>query len=176
MPSSRGSSQTRDLLCLLHCKQILCCWATNEAHIHSRSLQSTWRYTGRKYESVYYFRSDQSLSCVWLFATPWIAVHQASLSITNSWSSLRLTSVESLMPSSSYVIGLFHLRIFFLLISHNNLFLKPKINETKKDWLAILGHTLAQMTYFLNIAVCSCRATTFVFPSEASCLWILIPF
>ena len=45
-------------------------------------------------------RSDQSLSHVRLFVTPWIAAHQASLSITNSRSSLRLTSIESVMPSS----------------------------------------------------------------------------
>ena len=44
-------------------------------------------------------RSDQSLSRVRLFATPWITARQASLSITNSRSSLRLTS-ESVMPSS----------------------------------------------------------------------------
>ena len=41
------------------------------------------------------FSSVQSLSRVWLFATPWIAAHQASLPITNSWSSLRLTSINS---------------------------------------------------------------------------------
>ena len=40
-------------------------------------------------------RSDQSLSHVQLFATPWIAARQASLFIINSWSSLRLTSIES---------------------------------------------------------------------------------
>ena len=51
------------------------------------------------------FRSVQSLSCVRLFATPWIAAHQASLSITNSWSSLRLTSIESVMPSSHLILG-----------------------------------------------------------------------
>ena len=45
--------------------------------------------------------SVQSLSHVWLFATPWIAACQASLSITNSWSSLKLTSIESVMPSSN---------------------------------------------------------------------------
>ena len=45
-------------------------------------------------------RSDLLLSHVWLFATPWIAARQASLSITNSRSSLRLTSIESVMPSS----------------------------------------------------------------------------
>ena len=43
----------------------------------------------------YKIRSDQSLSRVRLFATPWIAARQASLSITNSQSSLRLTSIES---------------------------------------------------------------------------------
>ena len=47
-----------------------------------------------------YFSSVQSLSRVRLFATPWIAARQASLSITNSRSSLRLTSIKSVMPSS----------------------------------------------------------------------------
>ena len=46
------------------------------------------------------FSSVQSLSRVRLFATPLIAARQASLSITNSRSSLRLTSIESVMPSS----------------------------------------------------------------------------
>ena len=46
------------------------------------------------------FSSVQSLSHVQLFATSWITARQASLSITNSWSSLRLTSIESVMPSS----------------------------------------------------------------------------
>ena len=49
---------------------------------------------------IYQIRSDQSLSCVRLFATPWFAARQASLSITNSQSSLKLTSIESVMPSS----------------------------------------------------------------------------
>ena len=44
--------------------------------------------------------SVQSLSPVWLFATPWIAACQASLSITNSQSSLRLMSIELVMPSA----------------------------------------------------------------------------
>ena len=48
--------------------------------------------------------SVQSLSCVWLFATPWIAACQASLSITNSRSSPRLTSIESIMPSSHLIL------------------------------------------------------------------------
>ena len=50
------------------------------------------------------FNSVQSLSCVQLFVTPWIAAHQASLSITISWSSLRFTSIESVMPSSHLIL------------------------------------------------------------------------
>ena len=48
--------------------------------------------------------SVQSLSRVWLFATPWITARQASLSITNSRSSLRLMSIESVMPSSHLIL------------------------------------------------------------------------
>ena len=48
-------------------------------------------------------QSVQSLSRVRLFATPWIAARQASLFITNSRSSLRLTSIESVMPSSHLI-------------------------------------------------------------------------
>ena len=52
----------------------------------------------------YIIRSDQSLSRVWLFVTSWIEAHQASLSITNSRSSLRLPSIESVMPSSHFIL------------------------------------------------------------------------
>jgi len=50
------------------------------------------------------FSSVQSLSRVRLFATPWIAAHQASLSITNSQSLFRLMSIESVMPSSHLIL------------------------------------------------------------------------
>ena len=50
------------------------------------------------------FSSVQSLSRVRLFATPWMAAHQASLSITNSRSSLKLTSNELVMPSSHLIL------------------------------------------------------------------------
>ena len=50
------------------------------------------------------FISVQSLSRVWLFATPWIAARQASLSITNSQSSLKLMSIESVMPSCHLIL------------------------------------------------------------------------
>ena len=46
------------------------------------------------------FSSPQLLSCVWLFATPYTVAHQASLSITNSWSLLKLMSTELVMPSN----------------------------------------------------------------------------
>ena len=50
------------------------------------------------------FNSVQSLSCVWLFATPWIAACQAPLSITNSQSPPKLTTIESVMPSSHLIL------------------------------------------------------------------------
>ena len=50
--------------------------------------------------TCYFFCSVQSLSPVRLFATPWTTAHQASLSITNSWSLPRLRSIESVMPSN----------------------------------------------------------------------------
>ena len=52
----------------------------------------------------YRFSSVQSLSCVWLFVTPWTAARQASLSITNSWSLLKLMSIESVMPSNHLIL------------------------------------------------------------------------
>ena len=56
-------------------------------------------------ESSVKFSSVQSLSRVQLFATPWIATRQAPWSITNSRSSLRLTSIKSVMPSSHLILG-----------------------------------------------------------------------
>ena len=48
--------------------------------------------------------SLQSLSHVQLFATPWTAARQATLSITNSWSLLRLMSIASVMPSNHLIL------------------------------------------------------------------------
>ena len=48
--------------------------------------------------------SVQSLSHVLLFAAPWTAAHQVSLSITNSWSLLQLTSIESVIPSNHLIL------------------------------------------------------------------------
>ena len=55
------------------------------------------------------FSSVQSLSRVWLFVTPWTVAHQPSLSITNSWSSLKLLSIESVMPSNHCILCCPHL-------------------------------------------------------------------
>ena len=53
---------------------------------------------------MYQFSSLQSLSHVWLFVTQWITARQVSVSITNSQSSLKLTCVESVMPSSHLIL------------------------------------------------------------------------
>ena len=50
------------------------------------------------------FSSVQSLSHVWLFATPWTAACQASLSIINSWNLLKLMSIELIIPSNHLII------------------------------------------------------------------------
>ena len=56
------------------------------------------------YTHTYQFSSVQSLSGVRLFVTPWIAARQASLSITNSRSSLKLMSIESVILSSHFIL------------------------------------------------------------------------
>ena len=69
-----------------------------------RVIPRLWSSRDERMMSISQFRSVQSLSHVWLFATPWIAAHQASLSITNSQSSLRLMSIELVMPSSHLIL------------------------------------------------------------------------
>ena len=67
----------------------------------------TWGVTMLLNEAVYSslpFSSVQSLSRVRLFATPWIAAYQASLSITNTRTSLKILSIESVMPSSHLIL------------------------------------------------------------------------
>ena len=70
-------------------------------------LSSSWYY---QFSSVQ-FSSVQSLSPVWLFATPWITARQAFPSITNSRSALKLMSIESVMPSNHLILC----RLLFLL-------------------------------------------------------------
>ena len=56
-----------------------------------------------KYLNQVQLSSIQSLSCIRFFVTPWTAAREASLSITNYWSSLRLSSIESVMPSNHLI-------------------------------------------------------------------------
>ena len=62
-----------------------------------------WRKTVSIYCSVQ-FSSVQSLSHLWLFVTPWTAAQQASLLITNSWSLLKLMSIESVISSKNLIL------------------------------------------------------------------------
>ena len=72
---------------------------------------STHRHTLTYMHEMHQFSSVQSLSHVRLFATPWIAARQASLSITNSQSLLKLMCIELVMPSSYLILCLSLLRL-----------------------------------------------------------------
>ena len=65
------------------------------------SLKKTFYFN---YFQYHQFSSVQLLSHVWLFATPWTAALQASLSFTISWSLLRFMSIESMMPSNHLIL------------------------------------------------------------------------
>ena len=67
-------------------------------------LGSSWRVYEHAHSANPSFGSVQSLNRVWLFVTSWTAAHQASLSITNSWSLLKLMSIKSLMPSNYLIL------------------------------------------------------------------------
>ena len=67
-----------------------------------RTNSITWKYLLINF--LLTFSSVQSLSCVQLFATPWTSARQASLSITNSQSPLKLISIESVMPSNHLIL------------------------------------------------------------------------
>ena len=83
------------LLLLCYCQFLLLCLLCCLFDKHLYVLR--WSYVG-------FISSVQSLSRVRLFVTPWIAAHQTSLSITNSQSSLKLTTIDSVMPSSHLIL------------------------------------------------------------------------
>ena len=101
------------------------------------------------------FSSVQSLSHVWLFATPWNAAHQASLSTTNSQSLLRLMSIELVMPSN---------HLWTIINSKETVFLvsMPYVMKgatwilyiecwiTRHCWTSILAATVAHLKVFLH--------------------------
>ena len=83
-------------------------WITNwnpDFQKHQPQICRWYHSNGRKWRGTKnLFSSVQLLSCVQFFVTPWIAACQASLSITNSQSSLKLTSNESEMPSIHLIL------------------------------------------------------------------------
>ena len=81
--------------CLFHYRGLEC---------KSRKSRNTWNNRQIWLWSTEWSSSVQSLSHVQLFATPWVAARQASLSITICRSSHRLTSIESVMPSSHLIL------------------------------------------------------------------------
>ena len=109
-------------------------------------LCSFWSTLWGKTSEIIQIRSDQSLSRVRLFATPWITAHQASLSITNSRSSPRLTSIESVMPSSHLILC--RLQIFYRYHlnpwqpqSRNFIFVFVWVNTSFNKFLNLCGLT-----------------------------------
>ena len=85
---------------LFHLESILSSLATNV-------FKTTWKprpFLKLFFKAVVLSSSAQSLSCVRLFVTSWIAASQASVSITNTRTSHRLTSIESVMPSSHLIL------------------------------------------------------------------------
>ena len=74
------------------------------AMVHGVAKSRTWLSDWTELSFIIRFSSVQSLNRVRLFATPWTAARQASLSITNSQSSLKLTSIESVTPSSHLIL------------------------------------------------------------------------
>ena len=87
-------------------------WGSNSYLLLRRGILYHWKSPSRKFISTCYV---QLLSRVWLFATPWTAAHQASLSITISQSLFKLTSFESVMPANNFVLC----RLLLLLPSAN---------------------------------------------------------
>ena len=100
------------------------CFASASVHLYSfKKLKVQWyiiiclgikHFISVSLEIMYPFVVVQSLSCVWLFATPWTIARQTSLSFTISQSLLKLMSVESVMPSNYLIV--FH---SFLLLPSN---------------------------------------------------------
>ena len=76
---------------------------TDEKYPRLLILESSRKHTSTYLHSIYTV-IVQLLSCVQLFAAPWTAAHQASLSFNISWSLLKLTSIESAMPSNHLIL------------------------------------------------------------------------
>ena len=85
-------------LCPLH-------WQLDSIHCAIRDVHTLIFFQFfRKHQDLFTVSSVQLLSHIRLFATPWTAAHQASLSITNSQSLLKLMSIESMMPCNHFIL------------------------------------------------------------------------
>ena len=102
LPSLSLPTLRKDQFREVHVKVELSAKGWEEGLVDPTSVMSGNNNYHQKTISVH-FSSVQSLSCVQLFETPWIAAPQASLS-ANSRSSLRLTSIKSVMPSSHLIL------------------------------------------------------------------------
>ena len=71
-------------------------------HMHKAGKNYTLKFSASDILAI--FSSVQSLSCVQPFVTPWTAAHQSCLSITNSWSLLKLMSIKLVMPSNHLIL------------------------------------------------------------------------
>ena len=98
--SNTGLQHCRILYCLSHESETLIC---DLSHKFNHFL-SPWGKKKNTAEPTLQFSSVQLLSRVWLSATPWTAARQASLSIIISRSSLKLTCIKSVMPSSHLIL------------------------------------------------------------------------
>ena len=82
----------------------ICGWGRHEEGDRREWVLGVRGIERKAVEGSNFFSSVQSLSHIWLFATPWTAAHQASLSITNSQSLLKLMSIVSVMPSNNLIL------------------------------------------------------------------------
>ena len=147
---------------------LACCgsWGRKESDMNERlnwtewlMMLSTFSYTDWSfaYLSVQ-FRSVQSFSHVWLFATPWTAARQASLSITSCQSSPKPRSTESLMPFN-------HLILYRSLLLLPSIF--PKIRVFSNESAVCIGGLIfpiilypqlclnCELVFFLILKVCN---------------------
>ena len=135
------------------------------------------------------------LSCVLLFVTPWTAACQASLSITNSRSLLKLMSIESVMPSSHLILcrplllppsifpsirvfsneSVLHMRwpkywSFSLTISPSNE--HPGLISFRMDWLDLLAveGTLQESSPTPQFKSINCSALSFFYSPNLTCI------
>jgi len=79
-----------------------------EKQIYTRDSNGLFRVTEHTMVTLWFSIFTKwffkQFSCVWLFATPWTSAHQASLSITNSWSLLKLMSIELVRPFNHLIL------------------------------------------------------------------------